>query len=51
MSEEIDPDLNEEGDIRMEDSREENWRDFSEDGEDKRKIHDLRLDFYIRDNG
>ena len=32
VSEERYPDLNEEDDIRMEDSREENWRYFGEDG-------------------
>ena len=39
--EERDPDLNEEEYIRMEDSREEHWRDVAEDGEDKSKIHAL----------
>ena len=49
VSEEIYPDLNEEEDIRMEDSREEHWRYFTEDGEDKNKINALRWDVYTRD--
>ena len=49
VSDKRDPDLNEDEDIRMEVSREEHWRDFAEDGEDKSKIHDLRWDFYTRD--
>ena len=36
------PDLNEGGDIRLEDSREDLWMDFAEDGEDKSNIHALR---------
>ena len=39
---ERDLDLNEEEDIRMEDSREEHLRYVAEDGEDKSKIHALR---------
>ena len=42
MSEEIDPDLNEEEDIRMDNNREENWRDVAEEGYDKKKIYSLR---------
>ena len=33
----------------MEDMRDENWRDISEDGEDKSKIHALRQDVYTID--
>ena len=48
MSEEIDPYLNEDEDIIMEDSREVHWRDVSENGGNKSKIPDLRWDFYKR---
>ena len=34
----------------MEDSRDDHWRDISEGGEDKSKIHFLRWDLYTRDN-
>ena len=47
--EEIDPDLNEEEDIRMQDSREEHWRDVADDGEYKSKIHALRWDVHTRE--
>ena len=33
----------------MEDIREENCRDVSEDGEDNSKIHNLRWNFYTKD--
>ena len=36
-----DPDLNEEDDIRMEEIREDHWRDVSEYYDYKRKIHAL----------
>ena len=42
ISEERDPYLNEEEDIRMEYSREEHWRYVAEDGEDKSNIYALR---------
>ena len=42
VSEEIDPDLNEEEDIIMEDIREEHWRDVAGEGEYKKKSHSLR---------
>ena len=42
VSEERYPDLNEEADIRMEDSRDENCRDVAEEGENNKKIHALR---------
>ena len=41
MSEEIDPDLNEE-DILMGNSREYNWREVVEEVDDKKNIHALR---------
>ena len=40
--EERDPKLNEEEDIRLDAIREEHWRDFKEEGHDKKKIHALR---------
>ena len=48
VSEEKYPDLNEQQDIIMEDSRQDNCRDVAEDGEDKMKIHSLRWDIYTR---
>ena len=42
MSEERYPDLNKEEYIRIDDTRDDNWRDVAEDGDDKKKIHDLR---------
>ena len=42
MAEERYPDLNEKEDIRRDEIREENWRDVSEEGEDKKNIHALR---------
>ena len=41
VPEERDLDLNEEGDIKVEDSREEKCRDVAEYGEDKGEIHAL----------
>ena len=49
MSEEIDQDMNEEGDIILEGSREENWGDVAEDRYDKNNIHYLRSDVYIKE--
>ena len=43
-SEERDTDLNEEEDIIMEDSIEDNCRDVAEDDVDKKNIHALRWD-------
>ena len=45
VSEEKDPNLKEEDDIRMEDSREENWSFVAEDGEDK--INITALGWYV----
>ena len=42
VAEEIDPDLNEEEDIRLDAIGEENWWDVAEEGDDKKKIHALR---------
>ena len=48
VSEERGPDMNEEEDTRMEDTREEHQSDDFEDGEDKSKIQALRWDIYTR---
>ena len=50
VSEERDPDLNEEEDIIMEDRREEHWRDVAEYGDNKFYIHAL-WDVYTREEG
>ena len=49
MSDKRYPNLNEEEDIRMEDSREEHWRDVAYDGEDKSKIYAMIWDVYTRE--
>ena len=40
--EERDMHLNEEEDIRIDEIRDEHWRDVAEEGDDKNNIHDLR---------
>ena len=47
MSEEIDPYLNEEEEIRMDAIREEHWRGVAEEGDDKKKMHALGWEIYI----
>ena len=42
--EERDTDLNEEEDIRLDSIREEHWRGFAEEVDNKKKIHSLRWD-------
>ena len=49
VSEERYLDLNEEEDIIMDESREEYWRDVSEEGDDKKKIHTLRWEIYVKE--
>ena len=49
MSEEIDTNLNEDKDIIMGEIRDEHWRDVSEEGDDKKKIHALRWEVYVKD--
>ena len=44
MSEERDPDLNDEEDTIMDKIRDGYWRDVSEEGEDKKNIHSLGWD-------
>ena len=50
MSEESDPDLSEEEYIRMDEIRDDHWRDDSEEGCDKKNIHALRWEVYAKDN-
>ena len=45
MSEERDPNLNEEEDIRMDETMDKHWRDFSDDGDYNKNIHILKWDF------
>ena len=47
VAEDRDPDLNEEGNIIMDEIREEHWRDVAEEGDNK-KIHDLRWEVYVK---
>ena len=43
------PDLNEEEDIITDEIRDEHWRDVSKEGDNKKNIHDLRLDVYVKE--
>ena len=49
VSENIDPELNEEEDIRMDEIRDDHWRDVSKEGDNMKKIHALRWDVYIKE--
>ena len=49
VAEERDPDLNEYEDIRLDAIREENWKDVSEEGDNKKKIIDLRWEVYVKE--
>ena len=48
LSEERYPYLNENEDIRMDEIRDEHWRDVAEEGDDKKKIYDLRWEVYVK---
>ena len=48
VAEERDPDLNEKEDIRLDEIREDHWRDVAEEGDDKKKIHILRWEIYVK---
>ena len=48
--EERDPDLNEMEDIRFDEIREDHWRDLAEENNDKKKIHALRWNVYVKEN-
>ena len=47
--EERDPDLNEMEDIGFEKIREDHWRDLAEENDDKKKIHVLRWNVYVKE--
>ena len=49
MLRERDTGLNEEEDIRMDKIRDEHWGDVAEEGDDKKNIHALRWDVYVKD--
>ena len=49
VSEEIDPDLNGEEDTRMDEIREEHWIYVSEEGDNKKNIHGLRWEVYVKE--
>ena len=48
VAEEIDPDLNEKEDIRLDEIQEKHWRDITEEGEDNKNIHSLRWEVYVK---
>ena len=47
--EERDPDLNEMEDIRFDGIQEDNWIDLAEENDDKKKIHALRWNVYVKE--
>ena len=49
VEEERDPDLNKEDGIRFDGIMKENWRDVAEEDGDKRKIHALRWEVYVKE--
>ena len=49
VSEERDPDLNEEEDIRLDEIREEHWRDIAEEYDNKKKIQYLRWEVCVKE--
>ena len=49
MSEERDPDLNDEEDIILDAIREENWRYAAEEGDYKTNINTLRWEVYVKE--
>ena len=46
-----DPYLDEEDDIKIMDSRDENWRDADEDDDERGKINAMRWDVYMKEKG
>ena len=48
VAEERDLDLNKKEDIRFNKIREDNWRDIAEENDDKKKIHALMWDVYVK---
>ena len=49
VAEERDPDLNEEEGIRLDAIRDKHWRDVAEEVDDKKKMHSLRWDIYVKE--
>ena len=49
VSEERDPDLHDEEDTRMDDTRYKNLRDVTDEGDDKKKIHALRWNVDVKE--
>ena len=49
MVEDRDLDLNEKKDIRFNDIREYHWRDIAEENDNKKKIHALRWNLYVKE--
>ena len=49
VAEERDPDLNEMENIRLDEIREYHWRDIAEENDDKKKIHALRWNIYVKE--
>ena len=48
VSEERDPNSNNEEDIIMDETRDNHWRVVSEEDDDKKKIHALRWEVYVK---
>ena len=48
VAEERDQDLNEKEDIRLDEIMGDHWRDVAEEGDDKKKIHILRWEIYVK---
>ena len=46
--EERDTDLNEEEALRLDEIREEHWRDVAEEGDDEKNIHALMWEVYVK---
>ena len=49
VAEERDTNLSEKEDIRQDEIQEDHWRDISDEGDDKKDIHALRWEVYVKD--
>ena len=49
MVEERDPDLNKMEDIRFDEIREDHWRDIAKENDDRKKIHALSWNVYVKE--
>ena len=49
VAEERDPDLNEKEDIKLNEIREDHWRDIAEEGDDKKNINALRWEVNVKE--